>query len=279
MKKYFFSLTILFLCISLFAQKTKQAPLKRAPIDTSKFVLVEGGNFKMGTDKPIEEHEGPLHQVTLKSFYLGKTEVTFEDFDKFCKENNRDTFPSGTWGRGKQPAFMLTWYDAVAYCNWLSEKEKLSKCYLIKDKIVQYLDTAKGYRLPTEAEWEYAARGGNKSTGTFYAGSNDLPSVAWYIDNSSGRSWPIAQKQANELGLFDISGNLWEWVWDWYDWNYYKVSPTENPTGPASGSYRVMRGGAWFNYSKHCTVFSRQNAGPDFKQNSVGFRIARTFFR
>ena len=279
MKKYLlFAVT---LCLSLsisFAQKSKSVSVKRAPIDTAKFVLVDGGSFKMGTDKPVEAHEGPVHEVTVKSFYLAKSEITFDDFDKFCKDLKRDTVLSGPLGRGKQAAINVSWLDAVAYCNWLSGKEKLSKCYLITENDVKYLDTAKGYRLPTEAEWEFAARGGNKSKGTFFAGSDAINDVAWFKGNSNEGPHTVAQKKPNEIGLFDMNGNLWEWIWDWYDGNYYKSSDKVNPAGPETGNYRVMRGGAWYNDGIYANVYTRQNAGPVFRQNSVGFRIARTYY-
>ena len=280
MKRYFLFVLATTVCALSFAQKGKAPAPKKAPIDTSKFVLVEGGLFKMGTDKGPEQHEGPIHDVTVKSFYLGKTEVSFEDLDKYLTDTKKDTsaIPGYQWGRGKQAGIMTSWFTAVEYCNWLSEKEKLSKCYLIKGDQVQYLDTAKGYRLATEAEWEFAARGGNKAKGTWFAGSDKLNEVAWYKDNSDSGPHKVAQKKPNELGLFDMNGNLWEWVWDWYDGNYYKTSPGSNPSGPETGAYRVMRGGAWYNAGNYCTVYTRQNAGPSFRQNSVGFRVARTYY-
>ena len=281
MKKIYF-VSILISCLFLHgfgqAKSKVKVQVKRAPIDTTKFILVEGGTFNMGTDQPVEAHEGPAHKVSVNSFYLAKTETTFEDFDKFTADMKRDTTPSGSWGRGKQPVFVVSWIDAVQYCNWLSEKEKLSKCYIINGEQVTYLDTAKGYRLPTEAEWEFAARGGNKGKDYPYAGSADINAVGWYKDNSGGRSMPVAHKAANELGLFDMTGNVWEWVWDVYDGNYYKTSPSDNPKGPESGPYRVMRGGAFYNLANYARVFTRQDSYPGFKQNSVGFRVARTYY-
>lgn len=277
MKQTFILLFVL-ASVTCYAQKTKAS--KRAPIDTTKFVLVEGGTFKMGTEKPVEIHEGPVHDVTVKSFYLAKTEVTFDDIDKWLTETKRDTgtVPSLNWGRGNMAAHMTSWRTAVEYCNWLSEKEKLSKCYLINGKEVTYLDTAKGYRLPTEAEWEFAARGGNKTKGTLYAGSDNVDEVAWYKANSSEAPHKVAQKKPNELGLYDMNGNLWEWVWDLYDTYYYKYSEKNDPKGPATGDYRVTRGGAWYNFPNYTTIYTRQYNTPDFRQNSVGFRVARTYY-
>ena len=264
-------------CMHIHCSTAQNSPAKKPIIDFSKYVLVEGGAFKMGTDQPVEPQESPKHEVRLSNFYLGKYEVTFEEYDKFCSATKRDTVPSGNWGRGKNPAFMVSWLDAITYCNWLSEKEKLSKCYIVKGEEVVWVDTARGYRLPTEAEWEYAARGGTKPKGTSFAGDSVIGTVAWYADNSSGKVQAVGQKQANELGLYDMNGNVWEWVWDWYDWNYYKSSPVQNPTGPRSGVYKVMRGGAWYNYGNYATVYTRQNNQLSFKQNSVGFRVARNY--
>lgn len=232
----------------------------------------------MGTNTPIEAHESPEHVVTLSTFYISKTEVTFDEYDSFCVATKNALPPSGDWGRGNTPVFMVTWYDAINYCNWLSEKEKLSKCYIVKDKEVKYVDTAKGYRLPTEAEWEYAAAGGNKTNGFLFSGAKTVGEAGWYVDNCGGRTKPVAQKVANELGIYDMTGNVWEWVWDWYDWNYYKGSPLFSPQGPENGQYKVMRGGAWYNYGTHANIHTRQNHYPTYRQNSVGFRVARSYF-
>lgn len=260
-----------------FAQN-KQEKGKPAPIDLNRYVLVEGGTFKMGTDKPVEKHEAPVHDVQVNSFYLGKTEVTFDEYDAYTKATGKDAAPSGDWGRGNTPVFMVNWFDAVNYCNWLSNKENLSKYYKVDGANVSIIDTAKGYRLPTEAEWEFAARGGSKTKGTFFAGGNTIGEVGWYVDNADGRTHPVATKVPNELGLYDMTGNVWEWVWDYYSENYYQNPAVPNPQGPATGTYRVMRGGAWYNYGNYAQVVTRQNHDPGFRQNSVGFRVARTYY-
>ena len=287
---YLATIALCLLSTTTFAQqkgttaKTSKGQVKRAPIDTAKFALVDGGTFKMGTDKVVETVEGPPHDVTVKSFWMAKTETTFEDYDKFFYETKRDTMGSRGWGRGKHPVIWVNWNDCVDYCNWLSGKEKLSKCYLIDSAThaVKYLDTAKGYRLPTEAEWEFAARGGNKRHGYTYAGSDNPNDVMWYKDNSGQpgalHTHAVAEKAPNELGLYDMNGNVMEWVWDFYDGSYYSKSPTDNPTGPANAAYRTMRGGAFFNPTQYARVFTRQNSWVAFRAESVGFRIARSFY-
>jgi sulfatase modifying factor 1 len=270
-------LSILF-CFSAIVSsqpKAKPAKPKPAPIDLAKFVPVDGGSFNMGSATGIEPHEKPEHPVKVGSFYIGKYEVTYDDYDRYCDSAKLAKPGDMDWGRGKRPMIIVSWLDAVAYCNWLSRQDRLQPAYIIHGTDVQWIDTAKGYRLPTEAEWEYAAKGGDKSKKTIYAGAEKPGDVAWYNANSGNKTQPVGQKTANELGLYDMNGNVWEWVWDVYDATYYQKSPQDNPTGPASGSYRVMRGGAWYNNGSYITVSSRQYHTPDFRQNSVGFRIAR----
>ena len=132
--------------------------------------------------------------------------------------------------------------------------------------------TGKTFRLPTEAEWEYAARGGNKSKGYKYSGSNNLNDVAWYDGNSNSKTHPVKTKQANELGLYDMSGNVWEWCSDWY--GVYSSSSQTNPQGPNSGSYRVLRGGGWFNDARYCRVSNRSDSYPSGSSDGSGFRLA-----
>ncbi|MBL0311077.1 MAG: formylglycine-generating enzyme family protein [Bacteroidetes bacterium] len=279
MKRYLILIIgIFFLTGTTLAQTKKTSKAKRLPIDTSKFVLVQAGKFSMGTDKPVEPQEGPVHEVQVNSFWIGKTEVTTEDYDKFLLDNQRDTMGSSGWGRGKQPAIFVSWDDAVAYCNWLSAKEKLSKYYYIDTtgKVI-CRDTAKGYRLPTEAEWEFAARGGNSSKGFEYAGSKNMDEVVWYKSNGN-RAMPVGRKMPNELGIFDMNGNVWEWVWDIYSRDYYSHSPANDPRGAETGLYRVMRGGAFYNTPQYCRIVTRQNSYVNFRQNSVGFRLARTYY-
>ena len=251
--------------------KSKKSP----PIDLAKFALVEGGGYTMGSNTATEPNQKPEHQVSVRDFYIAKSELTFEEYDVFCDSTKRPRVGDMNWGRGKHPAIIVSWYDAVEYCNWLSKRDKLQPAYITKGLEVWWIDTAYGYRLLTEAEWEYAAKGGKLSKGTKYAGSDKLETVAWFATNSDNKTQATAQKTANELGLYDMCGNVWEWVWDGYGGDYYKVSPANNPTGLAAGPYRSMRGGAWYNNAEYVTPTARQYHSPDFRQNSLGFRIGR----
>ncbi len=134
--------------------------------------------------------------------------------------------------------------------------------------------TGKNYRLPTEAEWEYAARGGGKSDK--YSGGNDVDSVAWYTSNSGGKTHPVGRKKPNGLGIYDMTGNVWEWCSDWYGDGYYRSSPRDNPQGPSSGGFRVLRGGSWYDSARYSRASVRLMLNPDYRYNYVGFRLVRT---
>ena len=206
-------------------------------------VFVEGGTYQMGSNSGSDEK--PIHTVTVSSFYMDKTEVTQAEYRKVMGKN-----PSNFSGCDDCPVEKVSWHDANAYAKKV------------------------GKRLPTEAEWEYAARGGNKSKGYRYSGSNGIDAVGWYNDNSYGKTHPVAQKQPNELGLYDMSGNVWEWCSDWYSDSYYRSSPKNDPQGPNSGSSRVLRGGGWLYLDSSCRVASRDWVSPDFRKlNFFGFRL------
>jgi formylglycine-generating enzyme required for sulfatase activity len=228
-------------------------------------VTVKGGTFKMGSNRDGDEE--PIHSVTVSDFSLSKTEVTFDQYDAFCTLAGI-AWAKATdvgwinWRRGDRPVINVSWHDAVAFCEWMSKV------------------TGKTYRLPTEAEWEYAARGGNKSKGYTYSGSNEIGSIAWYKNNSDSKTHPVAQKQPNELGLYDMNGNVTEWCSDWY--YYYNGSPRSNesvssmqtdPQGPNSGSSRVLRGGSWRYHDDLCRVAARHGTDPDRRYDSYGFRL------
>ncbi|MDX2072559.1 MAG: SUMF1/EgtB/PvdO family nonheme iron enzyme [Haliscomenobacter sp.] len=228
-------------------------------------VLVKGGTFQMGEDKEVRE-------VTLSDFLIAKHPLTFEEYDAFCEATGRELPSDEGWGRGQRPVIYVDWFDTIYYCNWRSQQEGLAKVYKIKQQQVSSNWQANGYRLPTEAEWEYAARGGQKSQGFEYAGSNNADEVAWYGSNSGGKTLPVGKKEANELGLYDLSGNVWEWCWDWIA---YPSSGSNDPKGPDSGSRRVNRGGSWCNDPILARVALRGADLPADCNVLMGFRLAR----
>ena len=251
------------------------------------FILVKGGMFTMGCTSEQNncgDDERPVQTVTLGDYYIGQTEVTLAQFKAFINETGYKTdaerqgtswINTGIWkeqsgvdwrcdetGRaramheGNHPVIHVSWNDAVAYAEWLSRK------------------SGGRYRLPTEAEWEYAARGGSQSRRYQYAGSNNLDEVAWYFSNSGNTTHPVKGKIANELGLYDMSGNVWEWCADWY--GSYSSGSQTNPAGPAAGSRRVLRGGSWSDIPAFCRVAHRDSVTPDYRNGYLGFRLART---
>jgi formylglycine-generating enzyme required for sulfatase activity len=245
------------------------------------FVLVKGGTFNMGGTAEqataLEwEDEMPVHQVTVSSFIMGKYEVTQQLW-----ESAMGTNPSKTRG-DLRPVELISWYDAIDFCNRLSEREGLQKAYSgFRGNIVCDFNS-NGYRLPTEAEWEYAARGGNISKGYRYSGSNDLNSVGWFgaTDNTGNRgknerTSEVGRKQPNELGIFDMTGNVWEWCWD-RKGDYTSENQT-NPKGQNYGTDRVLRGGSWFVTEPGCRNANRNFNNPDNNtRNYVGLRLVRT---
>ena len=192
--------------------------------------------------------ESPVHNVTLSAFSIGQTEVTQELWTAVMGSN-----PSN-WLGSKLPVETVSWGD----------------CQIFITKLNQL--TGKTFRLPTEAEWEYAARGGSKSQGYKYSGSNTIDDVAWYGSNSDNKTHEVATKQANELGIYDMSGNVWEWCQDWY--GTYSSTAQSNPAGASSGSDRVYRGGSWSNTATHCRVANRGNSTPTYTNCRLGFRLA-----
>ncbi|MDY0290318.1 MAG: formylglycine-generating enzyme family protein [Sphaerochaeta sp.] len=225
---------------------------------------VEGGSFKMGSND--YSNETPVHTVVVGSFHLGTYEVTQDIYQQVMDSN-----PSNTKGTSL-PVDGVSWFDAVAFCNALSRQDSFEEVYTIEGESVSCDWTKSGYRLPTEAEWEYAARGGSKSGGYTYAGSNTAHDVAWFGDEED-TSHEVGEKRANELGLFDMSGNVYEYCWDWYGEDYSGVSLRTNPKGPSSGSTRVLRSGSWYNDMTSVTLTRRNNSTASSRYNNVGFRV------
>ena len=210
---------------------------------------VAGGTFQMGSDdSEADDDEKPVHSVTVSTFYMGETEVTQALWKAVMGTN-----PSN-WKGDNLPVECISWNDCQEFIRKLNSL------------------TGRSFRLPTEAEWEFAARGGNQSNGYKYAGSNSIGSVAWYTDNSGGKTHAVRGKLPNELGLYDMSGNVWEWCSDWYG-SYGSGSQT-NPKGPSSGSNRVLRGGSWYGSARYCRVSDRTYNDPDSRSNLIGFRLA-----
>ncbi len=232
---------------------------------------IPGGTDTLGSEEYKDEK--PRHAVTLSPFKMAKTETTWWQYNLFCEATGYEKPDKPGWGSdGDNPVVNVTWYDAVAYANWLSLREGRSKAiekigsgddeYEIKLQV-------NGYRLPTEAEWEYAARA---HTPYIYAGSDDLDSVAWYGDNSGSRTRPAAGKKANAFGLNDMSGNVWEWCWDWY--GAYSPEAKLNPVGPEKGDDRVLRGGSWLGDAGGCRVSNRNSNTPTDRNYYIGFRLS-----
>ncbi len=274
-------------------------------VSQPKMILVEGGSFSMGNSYTDKERMGgddekPVHKVTLSSFYIGVHEVTVKEYKEFCNAAShkmppapnkkwmeshiatKKHYPSPAkkwWGWNPNfPMHKVAWEDAIEYCNWLSGKAGLEKCYTKNEDFGWDLNLSKkGYRLPTEAEWEFAARGGNKTKGYRYSGSNNVKEVAW-VDVTTELVGPkkVKTKKPNELGIYDMCGNVWEWCSDYYHSGYYKFSPGKNPFYSVSQPYRVLRGGSWHYRAEYATVTSRDGPKPGFSNYNYGFRLVRT---
>jgi formylglycine-generating enzyme required for sulfatase activity len=237
------------------AQQIEPTPvagtLRENPKDGLKYVWIPPGTFMMGCspgDSECEDDEKPAHRVTItKGFWIGQTEVTVAAYKRFAAATGKympaPPRENPGWANVNMPVVYAIWTDSRGYCQWV------------------------GGRLPTEAEWEYAARGG--STEARYS---PLDEVAWYTDNSRGGPHDIAQKRANAFGLYDMLGNVWEWVSDWYDDRYYQKSPSQDPAGPSSGAYRVVRGGAWYSVPSSVRLSGRDNNDPVDRNHNIGFR-------
>ena len=244
-------------------------------------VKVEGGTFDMGCDPEIDpncESDETLHKQEVSSFQIAKYETTWWQYYLFCKATGHE-YESPGWGTdGDNPAVFVSWFDAAEYCNWVSrqlgEKEAIGK-----DSEGRYtVNLRSGYRLPTEAEWEYAAKGGNRSDNTIYSGSNKLDEVGWYSPPSGGRTQQVGspRKKNNGMGLYDMSGNVREWCWDRFD-SFPTEHQPDNKGSLEKKDFRVLRGGSWYNYDSYCRVSSRYDDDPNDRVGNVGFRCARAF--
>jgi formylglycine-generating enzyme required for sulfatase activity len=241
---------------------------------TPTMIQVEGGSFPMGSNEAAYKANERVHEVTLSTFFIADTEVT-QALWKEVMGNNPSRFAGDD-----RPVDSVSWFDAVRFCNALSEKEGLDPVYTFSGNTVAWDTSANGYRLPTESEWEYAARGGALGTHSaeapgraWYAGGETPDALGWFDSNSGKTSHPVKGKAPNELGLYDMSGNLWEWCWDFF--GEYPAGPVTDPMGVTDSPRRVLRGGAWFTPVHLMRVTNRYWNTPTFKVNSVGFRVAR----
>jgi formylglycine-generating enzyme required for sulfatase activity len=251
-------------------------------------VQIQGGTFQMGSpeNEPNHYNDETQHSVTLTGFYMGKYPVTQEQYEAVMENNpsNFKTPVSPETSTANRPVEYVTWYDAVEFCNKLSEKEGLTPVYTITgrtpatgypitDATVTPDWSKNGYRLPTEAQWEYACRAG--TTTAYNTGATISENTGWYYINSGNRTHNVGEKTANAWDLYDMHGNVWEWCWDWYSSSYYSSSPAQDPTGAVSGYDRVRRGGSWGSVGQLLRSAYRSDGNPYGRYDSGGFRLVR----
>ena len=237
-------------------------PKATAPNPSGDLILVSGGTFLMGEKSEVD---APPHEVAVGAFWIDKLLVTQAQFEKVMGAN-----PS-RWKAEKNPVEQVRWSDAVIYCNKRSEMEGLKPCYDLKSWACNF--EANGYRLPTEAEWEFACRGGTTSAYFFGESPAKLGEYAWYDKNAGGHPRPVGQKSPNPLGLYDMTGNVWQWCNDFYEVDYYGKSPKVDPRGPESGKTKVVRGGAWRVSADNCRSGYRYNESPGYADVCFGYDI------
>ncbi len=261
MKKIFLIQLLSLLFVTLFGAE---------PIVQGKFAFVEGGKFFMGQASSTGD-ESPIHEVQVNSFFIYKTEVTQKEWLEIMKYNNSHFVGPD------RPVENVSWYEATVFCNMKSIKERLKPAYELNGLLTIVDLDANGYRLPTEAEWEYAARGGLKSGNTLYSGSPLHGNVGILKDKAPVE---VATKNPNELGIYDMTGNVAEWCWDWYDYLTYsltrKTGLSSDPTGAFFGDYRVIRGGSWESETRSGYVSFRSYHYPYKQLPTIGFRVVRS---
>lgn len=243
-------------------------------------IKIEGGTFMMGSkdaDLTADTDEQKEHSVSLNTFEISKFEVTVWEWKKYVKAKKMKMPKAPKWGWQDQlPMNNITWEEAINYCNWLSTINGYQPAYSKQGPFYTCNFEANGFRLPTEAEWEFAAKGGSKSKGYKYSGGNDLDVVSWNKSNSKGQPHTVGTKMPNELGVYDMTGNVWEWCWDWYNKDYYKTETNNNPKGPEMGEKKTVRGGSWDSQPNYCRPANRISTYPNKTHEFYGFRTVRT---
>ncbi len=230
---------------------------------------IPAGSFEMGgTSEWSEWTEKPVHKVTLDAFNMSITQITQAQYRAITGVN-----PSHFTYSGNLPVETVSWFDAVKFCNLLSDRAGFERCYSEKTWKCDF--SKNGFRLPTEAEWEYANRAGTASM--YWSGDSykDLARVAWYQAVSGSKTHPVGTKPPNTFGLYDMHGNVWEWCNDWWMENYYEISPEHNPRGPGYSFARVVRGGRFYSSARHSRSAIRGGIPPDSRSSGYGFRIVR----
>ncbi len=239
-----------------------QRSAARSTQHAERTVLIPAGRFTMGDEKEID---ATPHEVSVSSFYMDTHPVTQAEYEAVMGEN-----PSRWKGAGN-PVEQMRWSDAAKYCNARSKLERLQPCYDLNTWECNF--EASGYRLPTEAEWEYACRAGTQTAYFFGNDPAKLRDYAWFDQNAGGKPHPVGQKPPNPWGLYDMHGNVWEWCNDFYKVDYYQESPRENPRGPKTGDTKVVRGGAWKFSAESCRCGYRYNEDPGYADVCFGYDI------
>ncbi len=258
------------------------APAATADSFDDQMVKVEAGDFLMGSNTG-DSDEKPVHEVRLDSYLISAFETTWVDYERFCTATGKPLTADPKLIHAQHPAAFMTWFDACEYCNWLSGTEGFTPAYKFErdsdGKIVKvdWNREADGYRLPTEAEWEYAARGGPAHSAWRFSGGDNLDEIAWYKGDSGGATSAAGTKEPNALGLYDMAGNVWEWCWDWYGLFGDASASAQEPLGPPSGKVKILRGGGYNTATlAYYSVSNRGSSAPARIGSDIGFRVART---
>jgi formylglycine-generating enzyme len=276
----------IFLFYALLSSVAGQTQPDSAAVFANKMQYIAGGTFLMGNLFENDIADEMVRPVKIDAFYLAAYETTFAEYDTFCLATKRPLLSDNGWGRGENPIIFVNWFDAIAYCNWRSLRENLQACYTATDSTAQCNFAVDGYRLPTEAEWEFAAREGGKKQ-RFGNGSDTLSEknanndASVYYKTAYSKVGENRQKTVevshlqtkNQFGLHHLAGNVWEWCHDWY--GLYPYSAQENPHGALTGTQRVLRGGSWCCSPQNCTASHRYKAAPEERANNCGFRVCK----